>query len=75
MKKRTEAGKLTLVLTGTSYPSKLQHFTTSTVGFELTSTHTVLGNFCDGLSLFCWWRSSPQTRHTSSPKVTKNIKQ
>lgn len=76
--KRTEAGKVTLALTGNSYPSKLQHFITSTVGFELTfhpRTHTVLGNFCDGLSLFCWWRSSPQTCHSSSPKVTKNIKQ
>lgn len=33
--KRTEAGKLTLALTGNSYLSKIQHFTTSTVGFEL----------------------------------------
>lgn len=35
--KRTEAGKVILALTGNSYPSKLQHFITSTVGFELTS--------------------------------------
>lgn len=41
--KRTEAGKVTLALTGNSYPSKRQHFITSTVGFELTfhpRTHT-----------------------------------
>lgn len=35
-RKRTEAGKLTLALTDNSYLSKLQHFITSTVGFELT---------------------------------------
>ena len=36
IEKRTEAGKLTLALTGNSYLSKLQHFITSTGGFELT---------------------------------------
>lgn len=36
MKKRTEAGKLTLALTGNGYLSKLEHFITSTVGFEST---------------------------------------
>lgn len=34
--KRTEAGKLTLALTGNRYLSKLQHFITYAVGFELT---------------------------------------
>lgn len=39
MKKKKEkkiAGSLTLALTGRGYLSKLQHFITSTAGFELT---------------------------------------
>lgn len=39
MKKKKEikiAGSLTLALTGSGYLSKLQHFITSTAGFELT---------------------------------------
>lgn len=40
MKKRTEARKLTLALTDNSYLSKLQHFITSTVGFDLPLTQS-----------------------------------
>lgn len=36
MKKIKIAGSLTLALTGSGYLSKLQHFITSTAGFELT---------------------------------------
>lgn len=65
--KRTEAGKLTLALTDNCDLSKLQHFITSTVAFELIFPHTQSsGNFCDGLS------SSATAVHQKSQKTSNS---
>lgn len=74
---RTEAGKLTLALTDNSYLSKLQHFITSTVGFESTFTTRAqsLENSCDGLSLSVTAvHQKSQKTSNSEQRDTKKIK-
>lgn len=70
--KRTEAGKLTLALTGNEIPVETSafHHIYCRIWIDF-STHTVLGNFCDGLSLSAGGGRHHKPATAVSPKSHK----
>lgn len=74
MKKKKEikiAGSLTLALTGSVTCLNFSISSHLLQDLNWLCAHTVLW----WSELVRWWSSLPQTRHSSSPKVTRNIEQ